>query len=148
MNRTLSVALGAAVLIGAMPLAMAQKKGTAPHGAPYAAGPNLTTEQALKKVPSLDKSLIPLEKAMDAAHAKLKHSPKDPAAKKAYVEATYKYGHTVMMDRGKLPPKIQYRAALALYRHALAVDPHHQPSLTDKKLIEDIYRTMPGGIPK
>lgn len=148
MKRTLWAALSAVVLIGAAPLALAQRNGNMPHAAPFAGGPNLTLEQALQKVAKLDKSLVPLENAMNAAHARLKKSPKDPAAKKSYVEATYKYGHTVMMDRGKLPPKIQYRAALALYRRALNVDPHHQPSLDDKKTIEDIYRSMGMSIPK
>jgi len=141
-------ALSAAVLMGMGPLAPAQEKGTVPPAAPFAGGPNLTSEQALQKVAKLDKSLDPLENAMNTAHAKYKKNAKDRAARKAYVEATYKYGHTVMMDRGKLSPKIQYRAALALYRRALAVDPHHQPSLNDKKMIEDIYRGMGMGIPK
>ena len=42
----------------------------------------------------------------------------------------------------------QYRAALALYRKALAVDPKHKPSLDEKQKIDDIYKGMPGGIPK
>src|SRR5262249_4020166 len=118
--------------------------------APFAGGGGkpMTSEEALKVVTKTDASLTPLEKGFNAAQAKLKKSPKDAKVKTAYVDATYKYGHAVMMDRGKLPPRIQYRAALALYRKALAVDPKHKPSLEDKKLIEDIYKQMGMPIPQ
>jgi hypothetical protein len=52
-----------------------------------------------------------------------------------------------MMDRGKLTPPVQYRAALALYRKAIAVDPKHKPSLAAKKQIEDVYKSMGMPIP-
>lgn len=116
--------------------------------APFAGGKRMTTEEALKEVTRLDKSFVPMEKAFQAEEAKLKKSPKDPKVRKSYVEAAYRYGHAVMMARGgKLPPSVMYRAALALYRKALAVDPKHQPSLNDKKMIEDIYRSMGMPVP-
>jgi hypothetical protein len=52
------------------------------------------------------------------------------------------------LPQGKLTPPVQYRAALALFRRVLAVDPKHQGSLAEKKTIDDIYIGMPGGIPK
>lgn len=132
-------------LLLAMPFtALAQG---APGQPPFAKGPKITTEQALKEAPKADSTLAPLDKAFKAAEAKLKKSPKDAKAKKAYVDACYKYGHQAMAN-GSKSPKILYRASLALYRRALKVDPKHQPSLDDKKLIEDIYQSMPGGVPK
>ena len=137
----------------ALPLG-AVAQGRAPHGgnphgmAPFAGAAKMTCEQALKEVPKDDKSLVPLEKAMNDAQAKMKKNPKDARLKKAYVDATYNYGNTVMMDREKLKPTVMYRASLALYRRALAVDPKHKPSLDNKKMIEDIYRGMGREIPK
>lgn len=116
--------------------------------APYAGAAKMSTEQALLQAPKMDPGLAPLDKEFKAAQANLKKHPKDAKAKKAYVETAYKYGHTTMMDQGKLPPPIQYRAALALYRKALAVDPKHKPSLDDKNLIERIYAQMGMPIPK
>ncbi|HZO87667.1 MAG TPA: hypothetical protein VFB38_04950 [Chthonomonadaceae bacterium] len=111
------------------------------------AGKSLTPEEALKVAPTLDPNLAPLKKAMETAEANWKHNPADPQAKAAYVEATYQYGHAVMED-GQKQPRIMYRAALALYRRALAVDPGHKPSLEDKQLIESIYQSMGMPIPK
>jgi tetratricopeptide (TPR) repeat protein len=114
---------------------------------PFAKGPKLTTEQALKEAPKTDPSLKDLDKAFKDAEGKLKKKPKDAKLKKAYVEACYKYGHQAMLN-GNKSPKVLYRAALALFRRGLKVDPKHQPSLDDKKTIEDIYQSMPGGVPK
>jgi hypothetical protein len=129
----------------ALPLSV-QAQGGAP---PFAGAKAMTTESALKQAPKDDPSLVPLDKAFYAAAAALKKSPKDPKVKKAYVEAAYKYGKTAEDNAsGKLPRPVQYRTALALYRKALAVDPKHKPSLDEKQKIDDIYKSMPGGIPK
>ena len=119
-----------------------------PPSAPFAGGPKITCEQALVEAPKLDKGLAPLDKAFHAADAAFKKKPKDAKLKKAYIEATYKYGHTILTDEALANPKVKYRASLAAFRRVLAVDPKHAPSLADKKTIEDIYATMPGGIPK
>jgi hypothetical protein len=107
-----------------------------------------TTAEAIKKVSKLDPALAPLEKAANAAHAKLVKQPKDVKLRWSYVEASYAFSHAVMTDRGKLPPAIQYRAALGLERQTLAVNPHHQPTLDDKNMIESIYRQMGRPIPQ
>lgn len=124
----------------------APKPGAA--GAPFAGGASLSPDEALKSVSKMDTALAPLEKAMQSAEKTLKSKPADAKAKTDYVEATYKFGHAIMTDQGKLPPRVMYRAALAAYRKALAVDPAHQPSLDDKKLIEQIYQQMGMPIPK
>lgn len=115
--------------------------------APFAGGKTVTLAEAVKMAPQEDKTLAPLAKAADAAEAKLKKSPKDAAAKKAYVEAAYKFGYGAEYS-SVLGAKVKYRAALAMYRKALAVDPKHEPSLKEKKQIDDIYKNMPGGVPK
>ncbi|MCW3098583.1 MAG: hypothetical protein JWL77_4201 [Chthonomonadaceae bacterium] len=142
-TRVLGLAMVALAL--ALPLAV-QAQGGAP---PFAGAKRLTTEAALIQAPKDDPSLLPLQKAYFAAGAALKKSNADPKAKKAYVEAAYKYGKTCEDNAsGKLSRPVQYRAALALYRKALAIDPKHKPSLEEKQKIEDIYKSMPGGVPK
>jgi hypothetical protein len=132
----------------ALPAVVVTQAGAQPN-APFAGGGKpMSSEEALKEAPKLDKSLVPLDKAFADAQAKLKKSPKDAKVKKTYVEAAYKYGHTVMTSQGKLPSRVMYRAALALFRKALAVNPEHKPSLDDKKLIEGIYQQMGMPIPK
>ncbi len=139
--------LAAVALALVFPLGV-QAQGGMP-GAPYAGGKKVTTEEALKQAPKDDPSLAPLDKAFMTASAALKKSPKDAKAKKAYVEAAFKYGKTCEDNvSGKLSRPVQYRAALALYRKALAVDPRHKPSMEEKGKIEDIYKSMPGGVPK
>ena len=137
--------LAAVALALALPLSV-QAQGGAP---PFAGAKSMTTEAALAQAPKLDPTLAPLDKAFTAAAAALKKSPKDAKAKQAYVDAAYKYGKTAEDNaNNKLPRPIQYRAALALYRKALAVDPKHKLSLDEKQKIDDIYKGMPGGIPK
>ncbi|MCW3054145.1 MAG: hypothetical protein JWN14_3315 [Chthonomonadales bacterium] len=143
--KTRILGLAAVALALALPLSV-QAQGGAP---PFAGGKPMTTEAALKEAPKDDPTLAPLEKAFTAAAAALKKSPKDAKVKKAYVEAAYKYGKTAEDNaNNKLSRPVQYRAALALYRKALAVDPKHKPSLDEKQKIDDIYKGMPGGIPK
>ena len=108
---------------------------------PFAGGPKITCEQALAEAPKDDKSLLPLDKAYRSAEVAMKKKPKDAKLKKSFVEAAFKYGHFVTFKENALGPKVKYRAGLALYRKALAVDPKHAESLKEKKTIEDIYTT-------
>ena len=142
--KTRILGLAALALALALPLGV-RAQGGAP---PFAGGKKITTDEALKEAPKDDPSLAPLDKAFYAAAAALKKSPKDAKVKKAYVDATFKYGQACEYNAAKLSNPVKYRAALALYRKALAVDPKHAPSLLEKKKIDDIYAGMPGGIPK
>ncbi|HLV79904.1 MAG TPA: hypothetical protein VKT32_06455 [Chthonomonadaceae bacterium] len=109
----------------------------------------MTTTQALQKAPKMDPSLAPLDRAFTVSLADFRKHPKDARAKKAVVDSGDRYGDALMFYKGtKLTRPVQYRAALAVYRKILAVDPHDQDSLTNKNTIESIYKTMPGGIPK
>lgn len=120
-------------------------------GAPPMAGgagsPTISLAEAAVQAPKLDPSLAPLEKSYLSASEALKKSPTDAAVKKSYVQAAYSFGHGAEYSE-KLDNKVKYRAALKLYRDALKVDPTDAASLKEKNQIEDIYRSMPGGIPK
>jgi hypothetical protein len=107
----------------------------------------MKAEDALKIVTTVDTDLVPLQKTMQQTESAYKKSPDDGKLKAAYVEATYTFGHAAMSD-GQKDPRIMYRAALALYRRALAVDPSHQPSLDDKNMIESIYKSMGRPVPE
>ncbi|WP_156412880.1 hypothetical protein [Chthonomonas calidirosea] len=107
-----------------------------------------TLSQALAEAPMDDPSLKPLVQKYAQAEAALKAHPNDANAKKAYVNAAYNYAHTIEYVSDKLEPVIKYRAALLLYRKALAVDPNNAPCEREKDQIEAIYRTMPGGVPQ
>jgi tetratricopeptide (TPR) repeat protein len=116
---------------------------------PFAGQKPMTCAEALKQAPKDDPELAPVAKALGDYEAKLKKTPKAVPAKKAVVDAAFKYGDMLMhLPQGKLSPRIQYRAALALFRRALELDPKHKGSMEEKQAIEDIYRNMPGGIPK
>jgi hypothetical protein len=91
--------------------------------------------------------LSDLKKVRAAAKAAFEKSPKDEKSKKAYVEATVKLG-TATMNAAELPPREKYRGALALYREALKLDPKNEEALENKKLIEDIYKSMGRPIPQ
>jgi hypothetical protein len=108
----------------------------------------MTTAEALKQAPKTDPALAPLDKTYQTAAAGLKKSPKSAKAKKTYVDAALAYAQACMADRAKLPPPVQYRSALALYRGVLVVDPHNAESLSQKKTIEGVYKQMGMPIPK
>jgi len=136
------------------PAGMAGGSGPMSGSAPMGGGPGMpasgatmTAEDALKIVTTIDPGLAPQQAAMQKAEAAYTKSPNDAKLKTAYVNATYAFGHAVMLD-GQKDQRVMYRAALALYRRALKVDPKHQPSLDDKKLIEGIYVSMGRPIPK
>ncbi len=115
---------------------------------PAAGGLKVTGEEALVSVPKTDPQFEEDARNLAEAEAALKDKPNDEAAKKACVEAAYTYGHKVMGGTSQVPPAIKYRAALALYRRALKIDAGHQPSLDDKKTIEDIYTQMGRAVPQ
>ena len=108
---------------------------------------SMTAEEALATVPKTEPKYADTQKKQDAAEAALKAKPTDPATKKAYVEQTYAYGHDVMTGDNQLPPPQKYRAALALFRRVLKVDPTHAPTLAEKKTMEDIYTQMGRPLP-
>lgn len=92
-------------------------------------------------------NLVKCEKAYKAAKTVLAKKPKDAAVKKHAGAATAAYGTAVMMTQ-TMPPKQKYSGALHLYREALTYDPKNKEALDNKKMIEDIYKSMGRPIPK
>ncbi|MDE2127964.1 MAG: hypothetical protein KGJ62_15390 [Armatimonadetes bacterium] len=146
--RSLVPVILAAALVPAVCGAQTHKSKPPKRPNPAGKYEKVTTAQALVEAPKLDKSLLPMQKKYNAALAKLHRKPKDKAVRTAFSTEAYTYGHTIMLDRGKLPPPIQYRAALALFRTALVANPSNKPAKQDKDLIESIYKSMGMGIPK
>jgi hypothetical protein len=143
LDRKSSVALVAAALLALPFAAIAQ-----PPNAPFAGAARMTCAQALKQAPKDEPHLAPMAKAFDAEAARLKKSPKDPKVKRAYADAGARYAHEIMQGREKLTPPIQYRAALALCRMVLAVDPKNAECQRDESQILDVYKSMGRPIPQ
>jgi tetratricopeptide (TPR) repeat protein len=81
------------------------------------------------------------------AEAAYKKNPKDTAAKKTYAASLADLGHATMLDQS-IAPRKRYPDALTLYRQALKIDPTNKTALDDKKMIEDVYKSMGRPIPK
>ena len=112
------------------------------------ASTKMTAEEALASLPKAEPKYVEVQKKQDQSEAALKAKSTDATTKKAYVEQTYNYAHEVMTGQNALSPTTKYRAALALYRRVLKVDPTHAPSLEEKKRIDDIYVQMSRPIPE
>lgn len=110
----------------------------APAGAAFAAKP------AAKPAAGAAKKYD--EAKLKALEAKLAKSPKDAKLKKEVAEANYQVGFT-MMNNPDLPPRVKYPGALKKYRRALQLNPKHAAAARDKKMIEDIYKSLGRPIP-
>ncbi len=109
-------------------------------------GANLCFAQG-KTPTETQKQLQKVTKAYETAKAQYKKKPKDQKLKATYVKATVTLG-TMTMNSPDLGPKDKYPGALRLYREALALDPKNKEALANKKMIEDIYKSMGRPIPK
>jgi len=92
-------------------------------------------------------SLLTLEKVYKSTKATFQKQPKSAKIRTQYVAATVKFG-TATMNADSLAPRVKYAGALRLYREALKLDPKNSEALKNKKLIEDIYKSMGREIPK
>jgi hypothetical protein len=106
---------------------------------PYAGGQKATPEDK--------KKLQTLEKAYVAAKATFAKKPKDPAAKKAFVNAAVKFGHESMMSNA-LDRSVKYKQALRVYREVLKIDPQNPVAKPESELIINIYKSLGKPIPK
>jgi hypothetical protein len=122
---------------------------TQASGIPQGKMPDDEIHRGLKAPDAAEPSakLTTLKKAQDQAKATFDKNPKDAKAKSAYIAATVKLG-TATMNADELPPREKYRGALTLYREALKLDPQNKEALANKKLIEDIYKSMGRPIPQ
>jgi hypothetical protein len=86
------------------------------------------------------------EKSYNDAKATFEKSKSDAKAKETLVDATVKYGTTVMLS-SLLSPKEKYPKALHLYREAAKLDPKNKQANENIDLIEGIYKDMGRTIP-
>lgn len=104
---------------------------------------------ALANAQAPNDAKLKLQKA-EKAYASTKGSwtkdKSNQAKKRAYVNATVQLG-TVVMTSPLLGAKVKYPRALRLYREALKLDPNNKEAKANKKMIEDIYRSMGRPIP-
>ena len=118
-------------------------------GVPQGKVPDDEIHRGLKPPSTVEPSakLTSLKKVQIQAKAAFDKNPNDAKAKSAYIAATVKLG-TATMNAEELPPREKYRGALTLYREALKLDPKNKEALANKKLIEDIYKSMGRPIPQ
>ena len=72
--------------------------------------------------------------------------PRSEAWKAKVAEAYYQAGHTMMVSP-KLSSRVKYRGALKHFRSALKYNPKHAKAQAEKKMIEDIYKSMGRPVP-
>lgn len=101
----------------------------------------------VKENPEETKQLATLKEEHDTTKAEFEKKKDDAGAKKEYVDATVAFATATMMAES-LPPRQKYPDALRLYREALEVDPKNDIALENKKMIEDIYKSMSKPIPE
>ena len=141
--KTSTLSVAAICLCAMLPvcgLAQTRKAPPKPGGpaAPYAG--NMDAAAADPEVTKLEAAAAKLEKDIKA-------KPKDAKLKIKAAEAYFQAGYACEYSK-VLAPRPRYRGALKLYRKCLALNPNHAKAAAEKKQIEDIYSTMPGGIPK
>lgn len=88
-----------------------------------------------------------LETKQQAAKKKFVAKKSDKKLKKSYVDLTLKLAHDTMVSP-PLAPRVKYPKALKLYAEVLKVDPKNAEAAKNKKMIEDIYKSMGRPIPK
>ncbi len=135
MVRILVMGIAAITLLGG---ALAAAPASAQRNAPFAGGKPDAKDPAVEKLAA---SAQKLEK-------QLKARPKDAKLKLKVADAYYQAGHELEYSKAGLSPRSRYRGALKYYRIALGYNPAHKEAAVEKKQIEDIYRSLPGGIPK
>ncbi|HLJ56837.1 MAG TPA: hypothetical protein VKT77_17490 [Chthonomonadaceae bacterium] len=116
--------------------------------APFSAQTKMTCAMALSQVPIYDKDLTKMAKDYNAQQAKLKKSPKDAKVKKEYVDNAVKFEQRIYIGANKLKPAVKYRAALALCREVLKVDPKNEQCRKDMDQMVAIYKQMNRPVPQ
>lgn len=138
MRHVLSAAAAVAVLGMSVVAAPVLAQGNAPFAPHAGAG------KANAKDPAVEKLVANAQKL----EKQLKAKPKDAKLKAKTADAWYQAGYALEYSNAGLSPRVRYRGALVHYRRAVALNPGHKKAATELKQIEDIYRSMPGGIPK
>lgn len=109
---------------------------------------SLAVAQAPANTPEREKrELARLERVYQTAKKEWQAAKSNATKRKAYIDATVRLG-TASMNAITLEPRVKYPRALRLYREVLAIDPKNKEAKDNKKMIEDIYRSMGRPIPK
>jgi hypothetical protein len=141
--------IGTGALAGALLLVLSMGAlAQAPMAGPFAAQANMTCAKALASIPRDNSEMGSLARVFDDNAAKLRKSPKDAGAKKAYVASGVKFEQYIVHGATKLSSPVKYRAGLGLCRLVLAVDKNNPQCKKDMKDIIDIYMGMHREIPK
>jgi hypothetical protein len=113
----------------------------APPGPPPAGGGSLVGAAPFAGMAAPTNPLTPtpdLDSAIAAA---------DKGTDKKAIAAAYAARGTFRMNDEKAGARVKYRAALEDYRKSLKADPANAEAKTNKKMIEDIYRSMGRPVP-
>ena len=86
------------------------------------------------------------EAKLKTLEAKLAKKPSDAKLKSETAEANFQVGYAMMINEN-LPPRVKYPGALKHYRRALSLNPKHAKAAENKKMIEDIYKSMGRPVP-
>ncbi|MDX1933690.1 MAG: hypothetical protein SFU56_13920 [Capsulimonadales bacterium] len=105
--------------------------GVMPQGAPGAMPGMAMASAPLTKTPELDQKIADAEKGKD----------------KKKIAAAYAERGTFRMNDDAAGARVKYRAALEDYRKAQAADPGNAEAAGNKKMIEDIYKSMGRPVP-
>lgn len=101
----------------------------------------------VKDNPEETKQLVTLKEEHDNTKTAYEKNKADDKAKKEYVDATVAFATATMLAES-LPAKQKYPDALRLYREALEIDPKNEAAIDNKKMIEDIYKSMNRPVPE
>jgi tetratricopeptide (TPR) repeat protein len=96
---------------------------------------------------STDSQLPGLTKKVGLLEKQFKNNPGNLSIKKQDAQANYDAGYAMMMSE-KTNRKVRYRQALRYFRRTLKLDPQNADAAANKKLIEDIYKSMNIPIPQ
>lgn len=91
-------------------------------------------------------TMAKLTAAQKKADAAFKKSPKDAAARKAYIDANNRHGLAAMRTDA-LDRKSKYKVALTDFRKVLKVDPKNAIAKENHDLIVSIYKSMGRPVP-
>lgn len=130
--------LSAAVLFASALVAHGQ--GTTRPGAGQTGGPGYGGANVDKA------TMAKLTAAQKKADAAFKKSPKNAAARQAFIDANNRHGLAAMRTEA-LDRKVKYRVALADFRKVLKVDPKNSVARENHDLIVSIYKSMKRPVP-
>lgn len=121
----------------------AQSGETAQQAPPSTAAPEKSEELDKQEM----EMLAGLDRAYEAAKKAYEAKTSDAKLKTAYIDATMKLANATLVSP-PLAPREKYPKSLSLYREVLKVDAKNTEAASNKKMIEDIYKSMGRPVPQ